>query len=62
MKTLKGVLKAMNFKGQISLRRRIFRDVVYIGGGLSNDLIDRFGNYRIECMEVIDNVLIIYVN
>ena len=62
MKTLKSILKAMNFEGHISLRRKIFRDIVYIGGGCSQDIIDRFGGYKVDSMNVIDSVLIIYVN
>lgn len=62
MKLLRGILKAMNFHGHISLRKKGFQTVEYVGGGTPENIIDRFGGYRVEYMEVIDNVLIIYVN
>lgn len=62
MKMLRYILKDMNYRGHISIRRRLFQETQYIGGGTSEYLIDRYGGYRVECMEVVDNVLIIYVN
>lgn len=61
MKRLKTVLEAMHFEGHISVRREIFREKVYLGGGDSETMIKRYGGYMIEKMEVIDNVLIIWV-
>lgn len=62
MKTLKKILGAMAFRGHVSLRRKLFQGIQYIGGGSPEDIINRFGGYRVEYMEVIDNVLVIYVN
>lgn len=62
MKTLKGILTAMHYRGHISVRRRIYNETIYIGGGSADSIIDRFGGYRVEYMEVMDSVLIIYVN
>ncbi len=62
MKTLRSILKAMNFSGQISLRRRIYRDIIYVGGGNADLVINRYGGYKVESMIVVDNVLVIYVN
>ena len=62
MKILKVVLKAMNYHGHISLRRKIFHGTEYIGSGNAERIIEKFGGYQVECMEIIDNVLIIYVN
>lgn len=59
---LRYTLKDINYCGHISIRRKLFQETQYIGGGTSEDLIDRYGGYRVEYIEVIDNVLIIYVN
>ena len=61
MKTLRNLLKAMDYRGHISLRRRLLGEIQYIGGGTSDAMIDRYGGYRVEYTETIENVLIIYV-
>lgn len=62
MKTLKKILEAMDYRGRISVRRKLFQGIQYVGGGSPEDIIDRYGGYRVEYMEVIDNVLVVYVN
>lgn len=61
MKTLRNLLKAMDYRGHISLRRRLFGKVEYIGGGTADAIVDKYGGYQVEYMETIENVLIIYV-
>lgn len=62
-KTIKTLLPAMNYTGHISIRRKIFggSDCIYVGGGKPKEIIERYGGYQVERMDVIDNVLIIYV-
>lgn len=62
MKLLRGILKAMNFRGHIALRKKGFQTIDYVGGGTSESVIDRFGGYRVEYMEIVDGILVIYVN
>lgn len=63
MKTLKALLTAMRYDGQVSLRRRDFHgDIQYIAGGTADKLINRYGEYKVDRITCIDNVLIIYVN
>lgn len=62
MKTLKALLLALKFKGHISLRRRSFYGLQYIAGGNPENLVARYGGYKVVGSEVIDNVLIIYVD
>lgn len=62
MKTLKALLPALKFKGHISLRRRSFYGLQYIAGGDSESLIGRYGGHKIVDSEVIDNILVIYVD
>ena len=52
----------MNYRGHISLRRKFFKEIQYVGGGTAESIIVRFGGYRVEYMEVVENVLVIYVN
>lgn len=52
----------MDYRGRISVRRKLFQGIQYIGGGSPEDIIDRYGGYKVEYMEVIDNVLVVYVN
>lgn len=56
------VLTAINFEGSISLRRDGFYGIQYIAGGSSDHLIKKYGGYLVIKSQVIDNVLVIYVN
>lgn len=63
MKTVKVLLTAMRYDGQISLRRRDFHgEMQYIAGGTAQKIIDRYGGYKVDKITCIDNVLIIFVN
>lgn len=62
MKTLKALLNALKFDGLVSIRRFGFGGLQYIGGGKPEDLINRYGGYKVMGSTVIDNVLVIYVN
>ncbi len=58
MKSLGNVLKTMNYRGHISVRRKLFNNVVYIGGGDAKSVTERFGGYEVESMEVMDMILV----
>ena len=68
MRRLKTVLNNLNFRGHISLRKWSLGELVYITGCDTrydfslNNLIRGYGDYLIEKSEVIDGVLVIYVN
>lgn len=62
MKTLKVLLEGLKFEGMVSVRRNGFGGLQYIGGGKPDDLIKKYGGYKVVGSIVIDNVLVIYVN
>lgn len=68
MKRLVKILENMNFRGRVSVRKRSFGELVYITGGDTRedyvmDMITRkYGNYTVAKSEIIDGVLVIYVN
>lgn len=60
-KDLASVLAALKYQGQISIRRRAFGQMTYIGGGYSADVLNRYGAYQIEQTVIMNDVLIVYV-
>lgn len=46
---------------RISIRRKIPHSVEYLGGGYADSVIRRFGSMVIVDSNIIDNVLVIYV-
>lgn len=62
MKTLKVLLEGLKYEGIVSIRRHGFGGIQYIGGGKSDDLIERYGGYKVMGSTVINDVLVIYVN
>lgn len=62
MKTLKVLLEGLKYEGMVSIRRHGFGGLQYIGGGKSDNLIEKYGGYKVMGSTVIDNVLVIYVN
>ncbi len=61
MKRLRTVLDAMHYNGHVSIRRRVGAEVLHIGGGRPEDMADRYGGYNVDSMDVVDNVLVVYV-
>lgn len=64
MITVKYLLRAMQFRGHISIRRRIppCNDIEYLGGGFSSAVTKRFGTRTVLETDVCGTTLIIYVN
>ena len=61
MKTVKTLLENIRYDGHVSIRRKLFSEIHHIGGGFSSEVIARYGGYKIDCVRIVDNVLIIYV-
>lgn len=60
-KDLASVLAALKYQGQISIRRRAFGQMTYIGGGYAADISNKYGAYQIEKTVIVNDVLVIYV-
>lgn len=56
------LLEGLKYEGIVSIRRHGFSGIQYIGGGKSDDLIERYGGYKVMGSTVINDVLVIYVN
>lgn len=57
------VLTGLNYIGQISIRKRLLDGGIdYLGGGLSQSCIKRFGKNDVKESYVLDGILIIFVD
>ncbi|MCC2875597.1 hypothetical protein LK536_04850 [Lachnoclostridium pacaense] len=57
------VLTGLNYIGQISIRKRLRGGGIdYLGGGLAQSCIKRFGNNDVKESYVFDGILIIFVD
>lgn len=64
MITVKYLLRAMQFSGYISVRRRMppCSDVEHLGSGWSSFVVKKFGTRTVLETDVYGTTLIIYVN
>ncbi len=63
MKSVKWVLLSLNPVGYVHVvvRQHTKTGIDYLGGGLASDIVDRFGDRLVECSNVVDNILCLYV-
>ncbi len=62
-RNLGSALSLLKYGGRISVRRRnVLRGIEFLGGGWSADIIERFGDCKINSTYIISDVLVIYVD
>lgn len=56
-------LSLLKYGGRVSVRRRsVLHGQVYLGGGWSSDIIERFGDCKINSTYIVGDMLLIYVD
>ena len=62
-RNLGSALTLLKYGGRISVRRRsALHGQVFLGGGWSADIIERFGDCKINSTYIVGDVLVIYVD